>query len=187
MQITAPRLLDRVPADKRKEFEGKLTSALTASCKEDKWPADGMKCVTAATDDKSMDKCDDLMKPIDDKLMVRLRPILEEMEKLDTGAKVGEEETPDPVEPDPTAKPVEPSGGGGGDADVEKFIADYAALKDKLCACADKACADKVKAEADAHERSAKDKNLRKPTPEEEERFEKIEDEVNACAAKLSK
>lgn len=68
---------------------------------------------------------------------------------------------------------------------ADQFIADYGKIKDKLCACADKDCAVKAKAEADAHERSAEDKGIGKPTKEQNDRFEKIEDEINACADKL--
>jgi hypothetical protein len=71
----------------------------------------------------------------------------------------------------------------GGSA--EGFINEYGALKTKVCACTDKACADKAKAAADAHERSAKEKKIPKPTKAQEERFEKIEDEISACARKF--
>jgi hypothetical protein len=67
---------------------------------------------------------------------------------------------------------------------ADEFVADYGKLKDKLCACPDKECAVKVKAEADAHERSAKEKGIGKPTEAQEAKFEKIEDEINACADK---
>lgn len=73
---------------------------------------------------------------------------------------------------------------GGGSA-ADKFLADYTAIKDKLCACADKDCASKAKAEADAHEKSEAGKKL---TKEDEKKigaaFEKVEDQINECAAK---
>jgi len=72
-------------------------------------------------------------------------------------------------------------GSKGGTAD--KYLADYTALKDKLCACADKTCADKVKAEADAHEK--KGNELSKDDQKKiGEAFEKVEDQVNECARK---
>ena len=73
---------------------------------------------------------------------------------------------------------------GSGSA-ADKFLADYTAIKDKLCACTDKECATKAKAEADAHEKSDAGKKL---TKEDEkkigEAFEKVEDQINECAAK---
>ena len=72
----------------------------------------------------------------------------------------------------------------GGESAGDKIITEYGALKDKLCACADKECADKVKAESDALEERA-GKEIGKPTKDQEARFEKIEDEVNACAKKF--
>lgn len=71
----------------------------------------------------------------------------------------------------------------GGDSPGDKIIAEYGALKDELCKCADKACADGVKAKADALEERA-GKEIGKPTKEQEAKFEKIEDELNACAKK---
>ena len=68
---------------------------------------------------------------------------------------------------------------------ADQFIADYAKIKDKLCACPDKDCAVKAKAEADAHEKSAEAKGIGEPSKEQEAKFEKIEDEINACASKL--
>jgi hypothetical protein len=74
--------------------------------------------------------------------------------------------------------------GGKSESEADKVIADYTAIKVKLCACTDAECATKLKEEADALERSAKDR-LKKPTKEEKERFGKVETEVNDCARKF--
>ncbi|HUS64488.1 MAG TPA: hypothetical protein VMZ28_08095 [Kofleriaceae bacterium] len=74
--------------------------------------------------------------------------------------------------------------GGGGDAG--KLISDYGALKDKLCKCADKACADGVAKETEAFmAKSMETMEKTKPTKEQDEQFDKIEDEMEACAKKF--
>jgi hypothetical protein len=173
MTIQMAEMLKDIPADK-KPFVEKMKTTMIAACKEDKWPAELVKCGAAAKDEAAFEKCGDLPEDLEKKLDTRMKPIMAEMMGMKPDDMGGDK--PEPVTPDPTAKPTEPAAGG-----AAKFIADYAAIKDKLCACADKACADAAKAEADAHEKSGKDI---KPTPEEEAAFEKIENEVNECAGK---
>ncbi len=64
----------------------------------------------------------------------------------------------------------------------EKFVADFAAIKDRLCACTNKSCTDTLKAEADAHEKTGKDL---KPSRAVEQKFSAVEDAVNACSRKF--
>ncbi|MDB4963861.1 MAG: hypothetical protein JWP01_3860 [Myxococcales bacterium] len=71
---------------------------------------------------------------------------------------------------------------GGGD----KIISDYTGLKDRMCKCADKACAEKVTADA-VEWMGTMEKEMKntKPTKEQDEKFDKIDDEMKACAKKL--
>ena len=75
-------------------------------------------------------------------------------------------------------------GKGGGDAG--KIISEYGGYKDRLCKCADKACADKVAEEAEAWMgKQAESMEKMKPTKEQDEQFDKIENEMEACAKKF--
>jgi hypothetical protein len=67
---------------------------------------------------------------------------------------------------------------------ADKFISDYGAIKDRLCACTDKDCTTKLKAEADAHEKRGRDE-IPKPTKDQKDRFKAFEHEVNDCARKF--
>ncbi len=76
--------------------------------------------------------------------------------------------------------------GCGGKSGGDKIISDYEGFKDRLCKCADKACADKVQADvATWMEKMATEMKDTKPTKEQDEKFDKIEDEMEACAKKL--
>jgi hypothetical protein len=66
----------------------------------------------------------------------------------------------------------------------DNILAEYAKAKDQLCACTDKACADGAKAFADTVEDRART-DIKKPTKELEQKFEKIEDQINECARKF--
>jgi hypothetical protein len=83
----------------------------------------------------------------------------------------------------PPAGSAAPPAAGDTDAATKKFVADYGAVKDKLCACADKACTTKLKAEADELEKTAR-KTLPKPTGEQRTEFKALEKAVNECAKK---
>ena|SRR5436190_4853607 len=73
----------------------------------------------------------------------------------------------------------------GGDAD--KIISEYSGFKDRLCKCADKACADKVTQESEAWmAKQVEAMSKTKPTKEQDAKFDKIEDEMEACAKKFS-
>jgi hypothetical protein len=72
----------------------------------------------------------------------------------------------------------------GGSDGADKFISDYGAIKDRLCACTDKDCTTKLKAEADAHEARGRTE-IPKPTKEQKDRFKAFEREVNDCARKF--
>jgi hypothetical protein len=69
----------------------------------------------------------------------------------------------------------------------DKIISEFEGLKDRMCKCADKACADKVNEDttkwmqklAEGSEKDAK------PTKEQDEKFDKLGDELKACAKKL--
>ena len=70
--------------------------------------------------------------------------------------------------------------------DVDSVINEYAGFKDRLCKCADKACADQVAADAEAYLTKMADKMSKmKPTKEQDEKFDQVEDEMEACAKKF--
>jgi len=74
--------------------------------------------------------------------------------------------------------------GKGGDFD--KVLSEYGAFKDKICKCADKACADKEKAAAEAYLMDkAKSMGDKKPSKDQDEKFDKIQDEMEECAKKF--
>ena len=181
--LAMPDEIKQMPPDKQTKVVAKFRGAFAASCKEDNWPADGKKCIAAAKTKDELDKCEKAMESVEEKIEKRMEAVQKEVQAEEGGA-------PPPTDPAPPPSTAPPGGGGGaaaggGDGDVAKFIADYEALRDKLCACTDKACAEKAKADADAHERSAKDKGLRPPTPEENKKFEAVEDQINECARKF--
>jgi len=67
---------------------------------------------------------------------------------------------------------------------AKQLMADYAAIKDKLCACTDKECTTKLKDEADALERAAKDK-VPNPSADQKNEFGALESQVNECARRF--
>ena len=73
--------------------------------------------------------------------------------------------------------------GGGG---VDGVIKEYEGFKDKMCACKDKACAEKVEADAMAYLMKAAEKfKDSKPSKEQDEKFDKIQDAMEECSKKL--
>lgn len=73
-----------LPADKALKWTTKLREVMTASCTEDGWPAHLTQCVLAAQDDKAIDACGDSMKgdkEMEEKLMRRMQPLMDEMMK----------------------------------------------------------------------------------------------------------
>lgn len=71
---------------------------------------------------------------------------------------------------------------GGGD----KILSDYEGFKDRMCKCADKACADKVTADVGAWmSKMADSMKDTKPTKEQDEKFDKIDDAMEECAKKF--
>jgi hypothetical protein len=185
--LAMPEEIKQMPPDKQTKVVAKFRGAFEASCKEDGWPADGKKCIAAAKTKDDLDKCEKSMESVEEKIEKRVEAVQKEVQAEEGGG--GAPPPTDPAAGGGSAPTPPPSGGGGaaggGDGDVAKFIADYEALRDKLCACTDKACAEKAKADADAHERSAKDKGLRPPTPEENKKFEAVENQINECARKF--
>jgi hypothetical protein len=70
------------------------------------------------------------------------------------------------------------------DDPAKQLMSDYAAIKDKLCACTDKDCTTKLKADADALEASAKEK-VPHPTADQKKDFHALESQVNDCARRF--
>ena len=82
MDLDGKEMFDKMPADKQGKWKAKINTALTASCTEDKWSADGIACMSAATDAKSLHACDAKMGPgFNEKMMKRISPLMEEMMK----------------------------------------------------------------------------------------------------------
>ena len=82
LDLEAKDMLGQMPADKQAKWKAKLTTELTKACTEDKWPADGIACVAAATDGKALHACDPKMGPgYNEKMMKRMSPLMEEMMK----------------------------------------------------------------------------------------------------------
>lgn len=74
--------------------------------------------------------------------------------------------------------------GGGG---IDGVLKEYEGYKDKMCACKDKACADKVEADATAYLMKAAEKfKDSKPSKEQDEKFDKLEDAMSECQKKVS-
>ncbi|MEZ4401881.1 MAG: hypothetical protein R3B06_17765 [Kofleriaceae bacterium] len=75
--------------------------------------------------------------------------------------------------------------GGGGAAEL---LGKMKEAKNKVCACKDKACADKVKEDMMAWmmKNADKFKNV-KPTKAQDEEADKLDDEMEKCAAKFEK
>ncbi|MBK9032760.1 MAG: hypothetical protein IPL61_16075 [Myxococcales bacterium] len=76
-------------------------------------------------------------------------------------------------------------GGGGGAAELLKKMEE---AKNKTCACKDKACVDKVKEEMMGWmmKNADKFKNV-KPTKAQDEKADKLDDEMDKCAEKFDK
>jgi hypothetical protein len=66
----------------------------------------------------------------------------------------------------------------------DRILDEYTKMKDNLCACAAKDCADRAKAQADAIEQRAR-QDIKSPSKEVEQKFEKVEDQINECARKF--
>lgn len=106
-------------------------------------------------------------------------------DKKDDSAGAGSGSDAKPAGTDPVAADPKPGSAAADPADAaKKIMADYGAVKDKLCACADKACTTKLKAEADDLEKNAKT-TLPNPTREQKKEFRALEKQVNACARKF--
>ena len=73
-------------------------------------------------------------------------------------------------------------------ANAGEAIAKLLALKDKMCACKDKACSEKVSAEltdwGQVQEKAAGDKAA-PPGDEDDKKIEEIKDEISECLLKL--
>lgn len=75
---------------------------------------------------------------------------------------------------------------GCGSKGGDKIITEFEGFKDRMCKCADKACADKVTADAtEWMTKMAESMKDTKPTKEQDEKFDKLDDEMKACAKKL--
>ena len=66
----------------------------------------------------------------------------------------------------------------------DNLLDEYTNLKDSLCACTSADCAKRAKAQADALEQRARE-DIKKPSKDVEQKFEKIEDQINECAHKF--
>lgn len=66
----------------------------------------------------------------------------------------------------------------------DNLLDEYTKLKDTLCACTEPDCAARAKAQADALEQRAR-QDIKNPSKEVEQKFEKIEDKINECARKF--
>jgi hypothetical protein len=74
--------------------------------------------------------------------------------------------------------------GGGG---IDGVIKEYEGFKDKMCACKDAACAEKVQADANAFIMKAAEKfKDSKPSKEQDEKFDKIQNAMEECEKKAS-
>ena len=65
-------------------------------------------------------------------------------------------------------------------ADAEQVLADYRALLEEMCACADAPCGEAVQERADQLERDARDSGI-EPSEADEAAFEEIELELKVC------
>jgi hypothetical protein len=68
----------------------------------------------------------------------------------------------------------------------DKVLSDFEGFKNRYCKCTDKACADKVEAEAKAWmEKMEESMKGKEPTKEQDEKFDKIEEEIEKCEEKF--
>jgi len=69
-----------LPFDLAAKYEGKLTEAMTASCREDRWPAEVGTCVLAAKMEGELMACGDRLKTrhYQQRMQARFTPILEQ-------------------------------------------------------------------------------------------------------------
>jgi len=66
----------------------------------------------------------------------------------------------------------------------DNILAEYTKMKENVCACTDKDCAMRAKAQADAIEQRARE-DIKNPSKETQDKFEKVEKEINECAHKF--
>jgi hypothetical protein len=154
-----------------KEFEGYVNAI--CACKD-------MKCITDEGQKYADKHKNDKPGKSDAKPSKKMIELTAKM--ADCNKKIMEEEMkkatpPPPVEPPPTEPPpaADPA---------EAMKGEITALKDKLCACADKACGDGVLKELDAKVAEAKTK-FANPTDDQKKFMDETKAAVTDCAKKL--
>jgi len=78
-------------------------------------------------------------------------------------------------------------GGCGKKDKFDEVLGEMGSLKDKMCACTDKACVDKVQDEWKAYRKSMKDKLGKdaKPNDEQNKKGQALDDEMRKCRHKF--
>lgn len=73
-------MVSALPFDMTAKYEGKLTEAMTASCRDDRWPAIVGTCVEAAKLERELMECGDHLKTqhYQKRMQARFAPIVEE-------------------------------------------------------------------------------------------------------------
>jgi hypothetical protein len=83
------------------------------------------------------------------------------------------------------AEAATPGAPGGGDK-IDAMIAKMGGFRDRVCACKDKACGETIAKEIQAWQLAlAKDLADAKPTKDQDDRFDKVDNEIRACRTKL--
>jgi len=78
-------------------------------------------------------------------------------------------------------------GGCGKKDKFDEVLGEMGSLKDKMCACTDKACVDKVQDEWKAYRKSMKDKIGKdtKPSESQDKKGRELDDEMRKCRHKF--